>query len=82
MQIAELKQALRSRRKDYEHQATHFVVDGEAVCTCCVRRNFRDHLQTSGCNVECEEVNLENAKLFCALCQESIPAAYRTNGKR
>lgn len=88
MKLTALKQSLRSKRTDYKHQSTYFVVDGEAVCHCCVRKNFRDYLQTiknqssSGFNVECEDVNLENAALFCAFCQESIPAVYRAKGKQ
>lgn len=80
MNTTELKQALRNGPGAC---ATHFVADGEAVCHRCVRKNFRDHLQTiksesgKGLKVDYEEVNLENAKLFCAYCQESIDAVYR-----
>ena len=80
MNTTELKQALRNGLGE---NSTYFVSDGEAVCYRCVRKNFRDHLQTiksesdKGFRVDCAEVNLENAKLFCAYCQESIDAVYR-----
>ena len=80
MNTTELKQTLRNGPG---RGSTYFVSGGEAICHRCVRKNFRDHLQTiksesdKGFRVDCAEVNLENAKLFCAYCQESIDAVYR-----
>lgn len=58
------------------------MIDGEAMCSACVKENFRLILQAtrdnarSGWAAHSADVHWEGAPMYCANCNKEMPSEY------